>query len=169
VASITFICVPLSKEYEKRRGLSERFHRKRLEKNRWIVWRGGLIGIHRRAVVYPNVYKKYALLEKLLMEKHPEQYDLLQLFCAVHHGMPDFICYRKGVFTFVECKLAHEQISKRQRTCIEKLVHMGFDVEIHRLIERSMRARNGEMHDWKIMVKEYQERMRVRYKKNKKT
>src|SRR3989344_7853452 len=101
--TVRYFPIPLS--YTTRRGLSEKYHKKLLEKHHWIVWRGSSIGNYRRTLVYPNVYRKYRYLTDLLAEFYPEHLEHLFLLCAVHHGMPDFICYRNGEFKFIECKL----------------------------------------------------------------
>ena len=121
------------KNYQERRGLSERILKRRLERNGWQVWRGGYLHATRKRNQWPNVLRKYARLIKLLREAgHDPQ--RLQLLCQVHHGMPDFLCYRGGAFLFVECKLGHEQLSDRQKTCIQKLHELGFTTEVHKLV-----------------------------------
>ncbi len=130
----------------KRRGLSERELRRKLERRGWSVWRGGLLNILRRDELYPVVRRKYARLKGLLGTRHPGAFELLEYLCAVHHGMPDFLCHHpaKG-FRFVECKLGHEQLSQRQKRCIRKLQTIGFDVEVWKLVERCTKAREAEV------------------------
>jgi len=144
-AVVRTVFVPLMKHYAKRVGLSERLLRRRLEKTGWIVWRGGSIHLSRNAELYPTVRKKYALLSALLNKHRPGMLERLQYICAVHHGMPDFICYCNGQFKFVECKLGHEQLSTRQKTCLQKLKHLGFRVEIHRLADPCTKARLADV------------------------
>lgn len=124
-----------------RRGLSEKQLRKRLEDDGWMVWRGGLIGIWKRDRLYPNVMKKYLLLQELLIKHYPTNIDHLEYLCAVHHGMPDLICYRNGVFKFVECKLGYEIISEHQKKCITILQKIGMNVEVHRVVEAPIMTR----------------------------
>jgi len=126
---VKFIYVPIAKKYKSNRGLSERLIRKRLEGEGWEVWRGGFLHAPRMEV-YPNVLKKYKRLEHLI---DPATLDHLQYLCVVHHGMPDFLCYRDG-FKFVECKLGHEQLSKVQKLCIPLLKKLGFPVEVHKMV-----------------------------------
>jgi len=121
------------KDKEIRQGLSEKIIRRRLEKEGWEVWKGGLISVVRQDDIYPNVRRKYERLCSLLDEKKPRSLIILQYFCDVHHGMPDFICYRRGEFKFVECKLGYEQVSERQKVCMRKLKELGFGLEVHKL------------------------------------
>lgn len=138
---ITFIFIPIKKVYRSRRGLSERQLRKRLEKQSWTVWRGNLINIIRDKGIYPNIKRKYSLLCTLLEKYHPGKLEYLQYLCEVHHGLPDFICFRNGVFKFVECKLGYESLSKQQKRCIPKLQALGFSVEVHKLVEQCTKTR----------------------------
>ncbi|MBU0615323.1 MAG: VRR-NUC domain-containing protein [Nanoarchaeota archaeon] len=127
--------VPMRKEFFEKRGLSEKEFKRVLEKDGWIVWRGGSIGVQDRDEVYPNVYKKYELLKRLLGKR----YCQLKYINSVHHGMPDFICYRHQKFKFVECKLQYESLSDVQKRCITKLQNMGYLVEVCRLMKQSAR------------------------------
>jgi len=138
--TISIRCVPIRREYACNTGLSERYFRRVLEKQGWLVWRGGSIDMLRRDELYPNVRRKYGKLISLLSLHHPDKLQLLQYWCAVHHGMPDFICYRKGRFKFVECKFKHEQLSKRQKLCIQKLQALGFKVEVLKFVDPSTRT-----------------------------
>lgn len=140
-AVVLHLFVPMSKVYDDNQGLSERILRKRLERQGWSVWRGGSIGIERVPDVYPNVKERYTLLSRLLEKHHGDKADALRFLCAVHHGMPDFICFRDGVFKFVECKFKHEPLSGRQRKCIARLQGMGFIVEVHKLVDHRTLAR----------------------------
>jgi hypothetical protein len=138
--------IPMRRTRRTARGLSELQLRQRLEKQGWTVWRGGAIGITRRAELYPNVERKYTLLIELLAKDHAQHVELLQYLCAVHHGMPDFLCYRGkggGEWKFVECKYKHEQLSERQKTCIQKLTSLGFTVEVHKLVDHQTKTRNA--------------------------
>ena len=132
--------IPLSRVYKSNRRLSERIVRQRLERAGWTVWRGGALAIHRDEC-YPNVHRKYSILDELLGEK----LELLQLFCAVHHGMPDYFCHRKGEFKFVECKLGHEQLSRLQKRCIARLKAEGFTVEVHKLVFPETKLREADV------------------------
>lgn len=115
--------------------LSEKIIRKKLEKQGYIVWRGGSINILRNNDVYPNVEKKYSLLYRLMDKYHPGILEELQYICHVHHGMPDFIIYKNGKFRFIECKLGYEQLSAGQIKCIQRLALLGFHTELYKLIE----------------------------------
>lgn len=129
----------------KRTGLSERLARRRLEKRGYEVWRGGILDITRRlGSEYPAVRRKYARLCALLNAHHPGKLEELQYLCAVHHGMPDFLCLKSGRFVFVECKLQHEQLSPRQKKCFPKLLALGFEVEVHRIADARVRTRAAE-------------------------
>lgn len=57
--------------------------------------------------------------------------------------MPDFLCYRDGVFKFVECKLQYECLSERQKKCISKLQSLGFLVEVHKLVDERTKIRSA--------------------------
>lgn len=139
---VTFRYVPMRSGSVERRGLSERELKRRLERQGWKVWRGGLIGILRREELYPNVRRKYGLLRELVERRHPGTFELLEYLCAVHHGMPDFLCHHpaKG-FLFVECKLGHEGLSEGQKRCIRRLQLLGFEVEVHKLVEPCTKTR----------------------------
>lgn len=126
-----------------RRGLSEQLVRKHYEKRGWVVWRGGLLNADRDPDTYPNVRKKYAQLMELLRKFRPGAIDELRYLCHIHHGMPDFLCYKDGRFVFIECKLGYEQLSKWQKLCIARLKAMGFPVEIHRLAEPQTKTRTA--------------------------
>ncbi|MCF7860999.1 VRR-NUC domain-containing protein [Candidatus Woesearchaeota archaeon] len=136
--------IPITRVYKSKRGLSEKLIRKRLEKSGWVVWRGGFINAVRKNYLYPNVEKKYKKLNALM-----DREDLIYLsyMAKIHHGMPDFLCYREGFasdsngFKFVECKLGYEQLSDRQKTCIAKLLKRGFKVEVHKMVHGSIKLR----------------------------
>ncbi len=137
---VQHLYVPMRRTFPSRHGLSEKELRRRLEKQGWIVWRGGRINIINEEV-YPNVRRKYELLCSLLEKHQPGTLEELQYLCSVHHGMPDFICFRNGEFKFVECKLGHEGLSERQKTCISKLRGLGFMVEVHKLVDHCTKTR----------------------------
>jgi DNA polymerase II len=130
---------------DERRGYSERLVRKRLEDDGWTVWRGGFLHANRFAEMYPNVRRKYALLEELMEKHRPGKLEFLQYLCAVHEGMPDLICFRNGAFKFVECKLIYEQLSERQKRCITRLQSHGFEVEVHKVVDHRTKARVAEV------------------------
>jgi DNA polymerase elongation subunit (family B) len=127
--------IPIKREYKSRKGLSERLIKRRLEKQGWEVWRGGLLNILKEQEIYPNVKRKYEKLMDLMEEYQKDKLPHMQYISTVHHGMPDFLCFRKGEFKFVECKLGHEQLSKRQKKTITKLQQLGFRVEVFKLSE----------------------------------
>ncbi|HLP79515.1 MAG TPA: DNA polymerase domain-containing protein [Acidobacteriota bacterium] len=135
------VYIPIPKKYEDYRGVSEQLIRKDLQKKGWLVWRGGLIHYAGQKHEYPNVQKKYELLAQLLDKYHPDVRDHLSYICRVHHGMPDFICYKDGRFLFVECKLAYETIKTGQRICAQKLTDLGFEVQIHRIVHEPTKVR----------------------------
>ena len=130
---------------KERRGLSEKIIRRRLERQGWTVWRGGLVHITGEDELYPNVRRKYLLLERLLETHTPGMLDELSYLCRVHHGMPDLLCFRKGIFKFVECKLIYEQLSRRQKRCISRLQQLGFAVEVHKLVDHRTKARVADV------------------------
>lgn len=144
---VRHVYVPRRRTKRSNHGLSELQLKERLIKEGWEVWRGGSINMVRTAQLYPNVERKYRRLCELLEQDHPKQLELLQYLCHVHHGMPDYICYRKkdGRWKFVECKLYHEQLSKRQKTCITKLQALGFTVEVHKLIDHRTKTRKADV------------------------
>ncbi|MFQ5621369.1 MAG: VRR-NUC domain-containing protein [Candidatus Nanoarchaeia archaeon] len=140
-AKVLHVYVPMHRKYKKRQGLSERQIRKRLEKQGWVVWRGGSLGLLRRDDVYPSVYRKYEKLQNLIEVYYPDMFEYLQYLCAVHHGMPDFLCYRNGEFKFIECKLENEPLSYRQKLCIICLQQLGFVVEVHKFVNHRTKLR----------------------------
>lgn len=120
--------IPLVKSYSSYKGISERLIRYRLIKEGYEVWRSSALSMIREPDVYPNVKRKYKRLQKILKD-----YEYFTYLDHVHHGMPDFICFRDS-FLFVECKLGHEQLSTRQKRCIEKLREKGYRVEVHKIV-----------------------------------
>lgn len=126
-----------------RKGYSEKAIRRRMEKSGWIVWRGGFLHATRKDELYPNVRKKYELLEQLMDEHKPGMLEELQYMCKVHHGMPDFFAFKNGRFKFVECKLIYEQLSPAQKTCIKELLKKGYNVEMHRIVDHRTKAREA--------------------------
>jgi len=155
------VYVPMRKyPYKSRHGLAELQLRKRLEKQGWQVWRGGFV--HAIAAdVYPAVKKRYLQLAELIMEIYGERsLDFLCYLCAVHHGMPDLVCYHPTLqqFKFVECKFGHEQLSSRQVMTIKRLQDSGFNVEVHKLVEECTKTRKAEVNlvtkEKKILEKE---------------
>ena len=152
------IYVPMKVNYSERKGLSEKIFKRKMEKEGWIVWKGALIGVESE---YPNVIRKYKLLEKVLGDK----YEHIKYISHVHHGIPDVICYRKGEIKFIECKLINEQLSKSQKKCIALLQKMNFKVEVHRLMKISQRfkqVRKDMLTNKKIIV-EQQVRIKKHY------
>ncbi len=142
------VYVPMRKyPYKSRYGLAELQLRKRLEKQGWMVWRGGFV--HAIAAdVYPAVKKKYLQLAELVVELYGEKaLDLLCYLCTVHHGMPDLVCYNPALqqFKFVECKFGHEQLSSRQVMTIKRLHDAGFQVEVHKLVEDCTKTRKANV------------------------
>ncbi|MFH1510984.1 MAG: VRR-NUC domain-containing protein, partial [Candidatus Woesearchaeota archaeon] len=135
--------VPIKGKPKSNFGLAEKQLRSRLESLGWTVWRGGSISIVRQYDVYPNVRRKYSLLCSLIEKHFQGTLETLQYLCDVHHGMPDFICFRDGKFKFVEAKLCHEQLSKAQKKCIRKLQDLGFSVEVHKLVDKRTKARSA--------------------------
>ena len=93
-----------------------------------------------------------------------EKLVLLRYFSNVQHGMPDFICYKNRQFKFVECKLGYESLSKRQKKCIQKLLDLGFEVEVHKLVETCTKARRAVMNieNGKKLVMEKQTRLKAK-------
>jgi hypothetical protein len=140
---LTYVYIPLSRLQKSRRGLSEKLLKRRLEKNGWQVWRGGFIHASRKTELYPNVERAYKNLAALLEKHKPGALELLQYLSVVHHGMPDYICFRNKEFKFVECKLAHEQLQESQKKCIPKLLQLGFSVEVHTLVDPCTKARGA--------------------------
>lgn len=133
--------------YQSRHGLSESQLKRRLEKQGWKVWRGGFIHAF-NGDVYASVKKRYMLLEGLLKEVFgAPTWETLAYLSAVHHGMPDFICYHPTLkqFKFVECKLGHEQLSARQVLTIQKLRQLGLETEVHKLVEPCTKTREANV------------------------
>ena len=142
---VKHVYIPIKSNHTQRYGLAEKQLRKRLERQGWQVWRGGLINVVRGYDAYPNVRRRYEKLCKLIQKHYPNMLDYLQYICTVHHGMPDFICYRNGKFKFVECKLGYESLSKRQIVCIGKLQRLGFTVEVHKFVDAPTKTRIAEV------------------------
>ena len=145
---ITTVYVPMRNyPYKTRHGLAEVQLRKRLQKQGWDVWRGDFMHLL-WTDVYPSVRRKYDRLADLLLDKYgAEMLDILGYFSYVHHGIPDFLCYNPQTkeFKFVECKLGHEQLSPRQVLTIQKLHHIGFTTEVHKLVDACTKTRKAEV------------------------
>jgi hypothetical protein len=153
--------IPFTRQPTHFYGFSEEQVKRRLRRDGWIVWRGGSLNIIRQDEVYPNVKNKYGLLQQLMEQDFPDRFELLQYWCEVHHGMPDYLCFRskggKREWKFVECKLNYEQLSARQKVCIGKLQDMGFAVEVHKLVDHRTKARSAEV-DLEKKVRRIRER-----------
>jgi len=143
-AIVRHVFIPQMRLPEERKGYSERIIKSRLEKQGWEVWRGGSIGIVRRDDIYPNVRRRYYRLCELLEKEHPGTLEHLQYLCS-QAGMPDFICYRRKIWKFVEAKLGHEQLSPTQKRCIAKLQQLGFKVEVHKIAMPETKARVADV------------------------
>jgi len=126
-----------------RRGMAERFIKAQLLREGWEVWRGNGMNLLRGLETFPNVKRKYERLKKRLGIERQGSWELLGLYAAVHHGMPDFICYRRGVLKFVECKLGHEQLNDYQKLCLPKLQALGFTVEVHKIVDACTKTRRA--------------------------
>jgi len=137
---VKHVYVPMLNSYQERKGLSERLLRKRLERQGYEVWRGGALNILKRDEIYPNVKIKYERLFQLLNKHKPNTLETLQYYCH-QHGMPDFITFRDKKFKFIEAKLCHEPLSKRQKKCILRLQKLGFEVEVHTLVDHRTKTR----------------------------
>jgi hypothetical protein len=144
---VTHRYLPCRRTRQPIRGLSERQVKQGLLEDGWEVWRGSNIGITRHADIYPNVERKYKRLCELLQRDYQKKLELLQYLCAVHHGMPDYLCHRSkdGAWKFVECKYLHEQLSARQKTCIAKLQSLGFTVEVHKIVDHRTKLRHASV------------------------
>jgi hypothetical protein len=155
----------MKRSYKSHRRLSENQLRIKLEKSGWTVWRGGYLNCLREDELYPNAYRKYSMLYDILEDR----LDFLQYLCVIHHGMPDFLCYRKGELKFVECKLGNEQLSNAQKKCIAKLQENGFRVEVHKFVFHSTKIREANVDiisNSKEIIKK-QERLKLHYKNHK--
>lgn len=138
---VPYLYVPQRRSNAQRKGWAESTLKRRLQRQGWTVWRGGYLHATRKDELYPNVLSAYSRLAALLEQHRAGTLEMLQYFCVVHHGMPDFICYRQGQFKFVECKLEHEQLQESQKRCIPRLLAMGFPVEVHKLVNGSTKSR----------------------------
>lgn len=126
-----------------RRGMAERLVKAQLLRTGWEVWRGAGFNLIRASDVFPNVHRKYSRLKELVEIERPGSWDVLGLWSAVHHGMPDLIAYRRGTLKFVECKLGHEQLNDYQRKCLPKLQALGFRVEVHKIVDECTKTREA--------------------------
>lgn len=147
-------------EYKTRRGLSEAQIKKKLEQQGWKVWRGGWLPTPQDLEdKYPNVKKKYTELHELLERDWQAVSDELRYLAAVHHGMPDYICYNTALkkWKWVECKLENEGPSTRQVLCFARLESMGFTVEVHKL--STSRRTRGRLEGKKVKVQEQDKKL----------
>lgn len=139
---VLFRYIPVPSKYKGRRGLSERFVKKFLENKGYLVWRGSNVCLSEQRHLYPLVQKKYTLLTLLLYYYHPFVVEDVRHLAKHHFGLPDFIVFKK-TFVFVECKLGHEQLSQRQKLCIQRLVKLGFTVEVYKLVDDCTKVRKA--------------------------
>jgi hypothetical protein len=140
---VLHVYVPVDTHVDVRTGLAEAVLRRRLVKQGWRVWRSDCLLWGRKQEVYPNVQFAYEELAALLDKYVPDAREYLEYMHRVHHGLPDFICFRSGTFKFVECKLEHESLQLSQRKCIPKLQAFGFLVEVHKLVDYRTKARQA--------------------------
>jgi len=132
---------PIPKTMKQRKGLSERYVRAHYERKGYLVWRGAMLNAHRREELYPNVERKYSLLDGLMRRRHPDDWEYLQ-YLARQSGMPDFLIFKEE-FVFIECKLGHEQLSPTQKKCIARIKEAGFSVEIITLVDDCTKNRKA--------------------------
>ena len=71
-----------------------------------------------------------------------------------------------GEIVFVPCKLGYEKIAERQLKCMFKLQQMGFQVEIHRLVDSPTKTRLSflNIETKEKIIKEYQQPLKVKKK-----
>jgi len=150
------------RKYQSQLGLAESLLKKKLERAGWVVWRSDALRVLKKEEIYPNVQRKYELLQQLLPK---EKFEYLQYLTHIHHGMPDFFCYRYGRFKFVECKLNQESVKKNQLMCMAKVLAFGFPVEVHVLVTSPVRSRVGylDLDTGKRHIIERQERLKKKY------
>lgn len=148
-----------SKKTSQERGKSEKEIKKKLEKQGWEVWRSASINFLYNPDLFPVVLKKYQRLHMLLDAYYPKEKEYIQLLAAVHHGLPDFICFRQGIFKFIECKRGYEQLSDAQKICIPKLQELGFIVELHILGYLSTKTTKAILKDGKKKIVERQQKI----------
>jgi hypothetical protein len=139
-SDIPYVYVSADDLFEHRKGLAEEVLRKRLVKQGWRVWKSNYIPSARKPDVYPAVKRAYEELCILLDKHRPGMREHIEYLSRVHHGLPDFICFRHGQFKFVECKLEYEGLLLSQKYCIPKLRELGFEVEVHKLVDRKTKA-----------------------------
>lgn len=137
-----FRYIPLKRNYSEMRGRSEKIIKKQLERDGWEVWRSSSVNVLKNTDIYPNVKRKYSKL-RFLFDKNNLDFQELQYINSVHHGLPDFLCHRNGVFKFVECKLKYETLSKAQVICIKKISKMAYVVEVHKVVSHSTKVRRA--------------------------
>jgi len=157
--------VPMRRTKRDRHGLAEHQLRQRLEQQGWMTWRGGLFDSINDPDTYPSVQRKYEILCNLLERDHPGKLEHLRYLCAVHHGMPDLLCYRRKEWKFVECKFLHEQLGPRQKKTLPILRQMGFAVEVHKLVDHRTRTRVADVNiiTGQMIVIEKQDGLRMRH------
>jgi hypothetical protein len=145
LSEVVQIYVPLEEHTEYRKGLGERYLRKRLHKHGWRVWHTSCFSSARMPELYPIIRSLYEELSGLLEKQRAGVTGTLEFLARAYHGMPEFICYRNGVFKFVACKFECEQLPRSQRYCMLKLLELGFVVEVHTLVDRNTKAVQGTL------------------------
>lgn len=148
----------------KNKGFSESYVKKTLIKEGYTVWRPAYLHIDFKEH-YPVVFQKYNKLQLLMEKYHPGMIEELKYLNHVHHGMPDFIVFKNNAFKFIECKFENEQLSFKQKKCISKLLKMGFEVEVFRIISSNKRQKivYEDLKNKKKIVKEKQTKLKKKY------
>ncbi|MEM4638168.1 MAG: VRR-NUC domain-containing protein [Candidatus Woesearchaeota archaeon] len=146
------------------KGLSEFYAKKILIKEGYVVWRPEYLNMDFKEH-YPVVKNKYDKLFLLLEKHHSGKIEELKYLNHVHHGMPDFIVFKNNKFKFIESKLENEQLSFKQKKCISKLLKMGFEVEVFRIISSNKRQKiiHEDLDTKKKIVKEKQTKLKNKY------
>jgi hypothetical protein len=140
LSEVVQIYVPLTEHTEYKSGLAERYLRKRLKQHGWRVWHTSCFASARHPELYPLIRSLYEELCYLLEKQRPGIVSSLEFLARSYHGMPEFICYRSGVFKFITCKFEQEKVPRSQRYTMLKLLELGFIVEVHTLVDKNTKA-----------------------------
>ena len=142
------------------RGFAERTARAYYEKRGYVVWRGGFINANRRER-YPNIARKYERLERIMRIHYPATFEHVCYLCA-QSGMPDLLVWNGRNLRFIEVKLDYEPLAEHQSRCIMRLVSLGFDVRIMRIVSKATRRRRSTLDLASGEETEHERQMRLR-------
>lgn len=102
-------------------------------------------------------------IEKFL-HNYTEKNKVLNMLKQIRIGLPDFICLKDNVVSFVEVKTNESELSYEQTIAINKIKEAGYDVKVKRYFV-DYTAEEIEKVDSKILAKKFRQSIDVVRKK----